>query len=184
MPQQNKFILEIKIIAYKILYKIIKKNCILDDIWNLNKKLLSFKNVTIGNDTIIYNCKFSSSSKGDFFEIGDNCTLTGVNFLGHDASPSLFINKLKTDLPPYYPGSRQSFRDKIVIGNNVFIGVNTIILPGVHIGNNIIIGAGSVVTKSLEDNGVYCGVPCKKVMNIEEYIKNYEEKLRINPELF
>lgn len=46
------------------------------------------------------------------------------------------------------------------IGNDVWIGANTVILPGVQIGNNVVIGAGSVVTRNIPDNCVAFGVPC------------------------
>lgn len=49
----------------------------------------------------------------------------------------------------------------VTIGNNVWIGGNSVILPGVTIGNNVTIGAGSVVTKSIPDNVVAFGNPCK-----------------------
>ena len=49
----------------------------------------------------------------------------------------------------------------ITVGNNVWIGGNTIVLPGVTIGNNVVIGAGSVVTKDIPDNVVAFGNPCK-----------------------
>ena len=50
---------------------------------------------------------------------------------------------------------------KIKIGNNVHIGTNAIILPGVEIGNNCIIGVGAVVTKDIPDNSIAVGVPTK-----------------------
>ena len=58
---------------------------------------------------------------------------------------------------------------KIIVGNNVFIGVNTIILPGVEIGDNCIIGAGAVVTKSIPANQVWAGVPARYIKTIESY---------------
>lgn len=61
----------------------------------------------------------------------------------------------------------------VSIGNNVFIGMNSTILKGVHIGNNVIIGAGSIVTKNIPDNMVAVGNPCKVIMTIEEY---YEKR--------
>ena len=51
----------------------------------------------------------------------------------------------------------------VIIGNNVFIGMNSIILKGVTIGDNTIVGAGSVVTKSLPANCVAAGVPCRVI---------------------
>lgn len=49
------------------------------------------------------------------------------------------------------------------IGKEVFLGCNAIVCNGVKIGKNCIVGAGSVVTKNLEENSVYAGVPAKKV---------------------
>lgn len=67
---------------------------------------------------------------------------------------------------------------RVKIGNNVFIGMNSIILKGVDIGSNVIIGAGSVVTKSIPDNVVAAGNPCRPIMTIEEY-----HNKRINAQL-
>ena len=56
----------------------------------------------------------------------------------------------------------------ITIGNDVWIGGNATILPGVSIGNNVIIGAGAVVTEDVPDNSVAVGVPAKVVKKLEE----------------
>ncbi len=62
---------------------------------------------------------------------------------------------------------------KVCIKDNVYIGNNTLIMPGVTIGNNVIIGAGSVVTKSVPDNCVVAGNPARIVSTLEDYeIKN------------
>ena len=57
----------------------------------------------------------------------------------------------------------------IEIGNNVFIGIRTIIMPGVKIGDNVIIGAQSVVTKNIPDNSVAVGSPAKVICSLDEY---------------
>lgn len=57
----------------------------------------------------------------------------------------------------------------VKIGNNVFIGMNTTILKGTTIGDNVIIGAGSVVSKSIPNNCVAVGNPCRVIMTLEEY---------------
>lgn len=54
----------------------------------------------------------------------------------------------------------------ITVGNNVWIGGNVVVLPGVTIGNNVTIGAGSVVTKDIPDNVIAFGNPCKVIRNI------------------
>lgn len=58
---------------------------------------------------------------------------------------------------------------KVTIGNNVFIGMNTVILKGVTIGNNVIIGAGSLVNRDVPDNCVVAGNPARVIMSLEEY---------------
>ncbi|WP_298841378.1 sugar O-acetyltransferase [Clostridium sp.] len=57
----------------------------------------------------------------------------------------------------------KSLTAPVTIGDNVWIGGGTIILPGVNIGNNVTVGAGSVVTKSIPDNKVAYGNPCKVI---------------------
>lgn len=62
----------------------------------------------------------------------------------------------------------------ITVGDNVYIGTNTIILPGVKIGSNVIIGAGAVVSKSIPDNSVAVGVPARVIKTSDDYF----EKIR------
>lgn len=54
----------------------------------------------------------------------------------------------------------------IEIGNNVWIGGNVVVLPGVKIGDNVVIGAGSVVTKDIPSNVVAVGNPCKAIKQL------------------
>lgn len=147
-------------------------------------KKLKRKGVKIGVNSLIYNCTFSSSSKGDRFFIGDNCTLTGVVLLGHDASPTLFMKELQLNSKLWQPASRLSYRNPIIIGDNVFIGYGTIIMPGVNIGSNIVIGAGSVITKNIENNVVVAGNPAKVIKSIDSYIAKYEKIYQDNPDSF
>lgn len=68
---------------------------------------------------------------------------------------------------------------EVTIGDNVWIGGNSVICPGVHIGNNVVIGAGSVVTKDIPDWSIAAGNPCKVIRKITEadrklYFKNRE----------
>ena len=100
-------------------------------------------------------------------EIGDNVTLAPyVHILAHDASTKIILGATKIG--------------RVKIGDNVFVGAKSIILPNVKIGNNVIVGAGSVVTKSIPDNKVYAGVPAKEIMNIDEYLKKYKLKFSKN----
>jgi len=58
------------------------------------------------------------------------------------------------------------YAKSIEIGNNVWIGGNTVVLPGVTIGDNTVIGAGSVVTKNIPSNVVAVGNPCRIIKKI------------------
>ena len=62
---------------------------------------------------------------------------------------------------------------EVTIGDNVWIGGNTVILPGVHIGDNVVIGGGSVVTKDIPDWSIAAGNPCKVIRKITEEDKQY-----------
>ena len=82
--------------------------------------------------------------------IGDNVTMAPrVHILAHDASTKFFLNYTKIG--------------RVIIGNNVFIGAESIILPNITIGDNVIIGAGNIVTKDIPPNSIYAGNPAKIV---------------------
>lgn len=84
-----------------------------------------------------------SSAESYLLTVGDNVTIaTGVRFITHDNS-AIKIYDDATD-----------FVGPITIGRNVFIGANSVLLPGISIADNCIIGAGAVVTKSFETPGI------------------------------
>lgn len=60
----------------------------------------------------------------------------------------------------------------VTIGNNVWIGGNSVILPGVHIGDNAVIGAGSIVTKDIPANVLAVGNPCRVIRILQDSDKN------------
>ena len=77
---------------------------------------------------------------------------------------------------PVHPDSRNSgyeYGIDITIGDNVWIGGNTCILPGVTIGKNVVIGAGSVVTKDIPDDMIAVGNPCRVIRKITEEDRDY-----------
>lgn len=93
--------------------------------------------------------------------IGNHVRITeGVKILTHDYAWSV----LKSDI-----GAICGASGTVRIGNNVFIGMNTIITRNIEIGDNVIIGAGSVVTSNCDSNSVYAGVPAKRIMSIDDY---------------
>lgn len=99
--------------------------------------------------------------------IGDNCYITdGVKFINHDGGTLLF-RSIVPDLEVTKP---------IVIGDNVYIGNNVLILPGVTIGSNCVIGAGAIVSRSIPDGSVAVGVPAKVIKSTSEYFEKLKEE--------
>ena len=62
------------------------------------------------------------------------------------------------------------------IGNNVFIGAKTTVLPNVKIGNNVVIGAGSIVTNDIPDNSLAVGNPARVIGSTDDYLKKKKIK--------
>jgi acetyltransferase-like isoleucine patch superfamily enzyme len=117
------------------------------------------KGVKVGENCRIYIKNWGSEPF--LVSIGDHVTVTsGVKFITHDGSTCLVKDN---------QGKRYQRFAPIQIGSHVFIGVNSIIMPGVSIGSNVVIGAGSVVTKDIPDNSVAIGVPAKVVSNFADY---------------
>lgn len=97
-------------------------------------------------------------------EIGDDVTFApNVHVLAHDASTKQFTGY--TRISP------------VKIGNRVFVGAGSIILPGVTVGDDVIIGAGSVVTSDIPSGSVAYGTPAVVKMSLEEFIS--KEKANI-----
>lgn len=102
-----------------------------------------------------YNCTILDVAK---VTIGDNCQM----------APNVAIY---TAGHPIHPASRNSMYEygkKVTIGDNVWIGGNTVICPGVCIGDNVVVGAGSVVTKDIPAWSLAAGNPCRVLRRITE----------------
>ena len=98
--------------------------------------------------------------------IGSNVWITaGCNLLCHDASVIMINIKQNSHLDRVGP---------IVIGDNSFLGNNTIVLPNATIGSNTLVGAGSVVTKDIPDNSVYAGNPARFICSLIDYAEKIE----------
>jgi len=90
--------------------------------------------------------------------------------IGNDVllAPNVCIYTVNHATNPERRRAALEYARPITIGNNVWIGGNSVILPGVTIGDNTIIGAGSVVTKSIPANVIAAGNPCKVIRAITE----------------
>ena len=111
-------------------------------------------------------CKIVSLGRSTFgsepylIELGDHVEIAGeVCFLTNDGGAWVFRDS-HPDLDVVAP---------VKVGNNVFIGRRATILPGTVIGDNCVIGAGAVVKGTLEPNGVYAGVPARRIRDLESY---------------
>lgn len=120
------------------------------------------KGVKIGKNCCIETKYFGTEPY--LIEIGDHVQITeDVKFFTHGGG---WIMRLKC--PDF-----DSF-GKITIGNNVYIGNNALIMPGITIGDNVVVGAGSVVTKSVPSDCVVAGNPAKYISSITDYIRKNE----------
>lgn len=95
-------------------------------------------------------------------ELGNHVVVAdSVRFITHDGGVWIFWNK-HPEIDNY---------GKIVVKDNVFIGMNAILLPGTTIGMNCVIGAGSVVRGKIPDDSIVLGNPAKVVMKLSLYRK-------------
>lgn len=131
-----------------------------------------YKGVKIGENCRIYTRNFGSEPW--MISVGNKVTITsGVKILTHDGSTWLFNDE---------KGRRYKF-NQVIIGNNVFIGVDSIILPGVKIDDYVIVAAGSVVTKSVPSGVIVAGNPAKIIGSYHEFETKALEKFVSNQQM-
>ncbi|MCI9421433.1 sugar O-acetyltransferase [Lachnospiraceae bacterium WCA-9-b2] len=113
-------------------------------------------NIEVGKNFFAnYNCMILDVAK---VVIGDNCQM----------APNVAIYTAGHPVHPDTRNTAYEYGIKVTIGDNVWIGGNTVICPGVHIGSNTVIGAGSVVTKDIPDWVIAAGNPCKVIREITD----------------
>ena len=101
-------------------------------------------------------------------EIGDNVTLAPrVHVLCHDASTKPFLGHTKIG--------------RVTIGYNVFVGAESVILPGVTVGSNVIVGANSTVTHDVPEGVVVAGSPARVICTLEEYLAKERARMESSP---
>ena len=118
------------------------------------------RGVMIGTDNFIAD-NFCWSTEPFLVTIGSHCQITGgVKLLTHGGSQA--ARKYVPDMDIF---------GKISLGDYVYLGTNSLIMPGVTIGDCALVAAGSVVTKSIPSGVVVGGNPAKIICTIEEYIE-------------
>jgi acetyltransferase-like isoleucine patch superfamily enzyme len=121
-----------------------------------NVKILTPRNISIGANVAINDFCYFTGEGG--ITIGDYCLIApGVSVISRDHGFS------EKNVP--YVKQKQTL-GPVVIGNNVWLGKNCIILKGVTIGDNSIIAAGAIVTKSVPPDCIYGGNPAKLIKKI------------------
>lgn len=99
--------------------------------------------------------------------LGMNVHITDyIKFITHDGGTLLFRSQ--------YPDLE--ITKPISIGNNVYIGNNVIILPGVSIGDNVVIGAGAIVSRDIPSNSVAAGIPAKVIKPLDLYLEKLKRE--------
>lgn len=117
------------------------------------------------------NCSLSTLAPNAQIIIGDDCGFSGTVIgaftkieLGKNVRCG--ANTLITDSDWHTDDPRSGESKPVFIHDNVWLGVNVIVLKGVTIGENSVIGAGSVVTKNIPANVIAAGNPCKFLKNL------------------
>ncbi len=143
---------------------------------NRLKEMLGYKTLATlkkrgmlcGDNLLMMNGVILDPSHCWLIEIGNNVILApNVHVLAHDTSTQSILGYVKIG--------------RVKIGNNCFIGANSVILPGVTIGDNVIVGAGSIVTYDLPDNVVAIGNPCRAIQSREEYADKIRRSFEKSP---
>lgn len=114
--------------------------------------------VTIGNNCRMINVKYSTEPY--LIKIGNHVSATSVHFENHDGGVWCFREGI----------AGIDIIKPIIIGNNVYIGYGTVVLPGVKIGDNVIIGACALVSRDIPPNSVAVGIPARVIKTIDDYM--------------
>jgi maltose O-acetyltransferase len=122
----------------------------------------------IGNRVAFHTGVILDPSHAHQIEIGDDVVLAPrVHILAHDASTKRALGYTRIG--------------KVRIGNKVFIGASSIVLPGVTIGDDVVIGAGSLVSRDIAAGSVAAGNPARVICSIEDFLDRRKKEMETLP---
>lgn len=110
---------------------------------------------------------------GEKIQIGNNVLIASRVYISDIVHGN--YSDINQDSPETIPKKRKLSTKKVIIEDNVWIGENVSILPGVTVGRGVIIGANSVVTKNLDSDSIYAGIPAIKIKKYNTKTKQWEK---------
>lgn len=157
----------------RIIYRSLYKNkcklgnyCEIDGVNIIKNNVMMSDYSTITNSEIDIYTSVGRNSRIFNSKIGKFCSISWNVTIGATSHP---YSTISSHAFPYTPYAGNFVKEKIKndvktnIGNDVWIGCNSVIMPGINIGDGAVIGAGSVVTKDIEPYAIYGGVPAKLI---------------------
>ena len=176
---------EIMSLQKKTLQKMDEFNRTTSDESELRQKILSEMLGSVGKNCYI-EPPFHGNWGGKNLFLGDNVyvnfNLTVVDdveiIVGNNVlfAPNCTLTTANHPINPDLRRKGYQYAKKIVIGNNVWLGSNVVVLPGVTIGENSVIGAGSIVSRDIPANVVAMGIPCRVVREISEHDEKFFDR--------
>lgn len=124
----------------------------------------------IGKNTYI--TKGANITDPEYVRLGNNVILSKCTLLGHDGVVSMLDRAYNVKLDSV---------GKVDIKDNVFIGYDAIIMPGVTIGPNAIVAAGAVVTKDVLEGDIVAGVPAKSISRVDDLVTRLQASTDVLP---
>ena len=137
------------------------------------RKLLK-SGIQVGRNTLIFNEAEDYGCSSDMVTIGSNCVVTsGVKFITNPAIMKYAVGEDESS-------SNRTAENRIIIHDNCFLGLNSIIYPNVAIGPNAVVGAGAVVMQDVPPDMCVCGNPSRVTCSMDLYKSICKRSVTLN----